>query len=166
MKAWRNRLLTAVVIGLVLVSSSGCGTLLHPERLDAKPSARLDTRVVILDCLWFFAGIIPGVVAVAVDFTTGAAYFSEDEVELSAGDEVSVNIYGKAPADAEVALRLVNADGRDLTQPDRANVVAGEELKDSLSLNVPDGIDASGVKLVLAVDGRDQVWWAVQPRRN
>lgn len=166
MKVWRSRVLTAVVIGLVLVFSSGCGTLMYPERMDARPSTRLDTRVVILDCLWFFAGIIPGVVAVAVDFTTGAAYFSEDEVELSAGDEVSVNIYGKAPAEAEVALRLVNADGSDLTRPSRANVVAGDELEDSLSLRVPDGIDASGVKLVLAVDGREQVWWTVQPRRN
>ncbi len=124
-----------------------------------------DTRVVILDCLWLVAGIIPGVVALAVDFTTGAAYFSEGEVKLSAGNKVSVNIYGKAPAEAEVVLRLVNADGRDLTRPDRANVVAGEEL-DSLSLSVPDGIDASGVKLVLAVDGREQVWWTVQPRRD
>ena len=119
-----------------------------------------------MDCLWLVAGIIPGVVALAVDFTTGAAYFSEGEVKLSAGNEVSVNIYGKAPADAEVALRLVNADGRDLTRPDRANVVAGEELEDSLSLSVPDGIDASGVRLVLAVDGREQVWWTVQPQRN
>jgi hypothetical protein len=166
MKVWRNRVLAAFVLGLILVSSSGCGTLLHPERMDAKPSRELDTRVVILDCLWLFAGIIPGVVALAVDFTTGAAYFSEGEVELSAGDEVSVNIYGKAPADAEVALRLVNADGRDLTRPDRANVVAGEELEDSLSLSVPDGIYASGVRLVLAVDGREQVLWTVQPRSN
>lgn len=165
MRVWRNRLLTAVVIGLVLVSSSGCGTLLYPARMDAKPSTRLDTRVVILDCLWLVVGIIPGAVALAVDFITGAAYFSEDEVELSAGDEVSVNIYGKAPADAEVALRIVNADGSDLTRPDRANVVAGEEL-DSLFLRVPDGIDASGVRLVLAVDGREQVWWTVQPRRD
>ena len=139
---------------------------MYPERLEAKPSRELDTRVVILDCLWLFAGIIPGVVALAVDFTTGAAYFSEDEVELSAGDEVAVNIYGKAPADAEVELRLVNADGRDLTPPDRANAVAGEELEDLLSLSVPDGIDASGIKLVLAVDGREQVWWTVQPWRN
>jgi hypothetical protein len=134
--------------------------------MEAKPSRQLDTRVVILDCLWFFAAIIPGVVALAVDFVTGAAYFSEGEVELSAGDEVSVNIYGKAPADAEVALRLVNPDGRDLTRPDRAEVVAGEEIEEALSLSVPDCIDASGVRLVLAVDGREQVLWTVQPRRN
>ena len=80
MRVWRSRVLTAVVIGLILVSSSGCGTLLYPARRDGTPSRQLDSRVVILDCLWLVAGVIPGVVALAVDLTTGAAYFSEGEV--------------------------------------------------------------------------------------
>ena len=80
MRVWRSRVLTAVVIGLILVSSSGCGTLLYPARRVGAPSRQLVSRVGIFVCHWRVAGGLPGVVALAVDLTTGAAYFSEGEV--------------------------------------------------------------------------------------
>jgi hypothetical protein len=120
--------------------------------------------VVVLDCLWLAVGIIPGVVALAVDFTTQAAYFSEGEAKVSAGDKVSVNVYGAAPADCELKLRLVDAEGREIASPARVSAVAGEELDAPLSLTVPGGIDMSESRLVLAVNGQEQVTWSVVPR--
>lgn len=164
MRLLRNQWLVVFTLGVMLVSASGCGALLYPARLAAKPSRTLDTRVVVLDCLWLVAGLIPGVVALAVDFTTQAAYFSEGEANVSAGDKVSVNVYGAAPADSELTLRLVDVEGRDLTSPARANAVAGEELDMPLSLTVPSGGDTGDARLVLAVNGQDQVTWNVVPR--
>ena len=164
MSMFRNRYLVVVALATILVSSSGCGTLLYPARRHAKPSNVLDTRVVILDCLWFFAGIIPGVVALAVDFTTGAAYFSEGEATASAGDTVSVNVYGAAPADCMMELRLVDINGRDLTKPARVAAVTGEELGSGLSLVMPSEIESQEATLILALDGREQVRWAVVSR--
>ena len=164
MKLFRNRGLVVFALVVMAVSASGCGALLHPARLGAKPSTRIDTRVVVLDCLWFIAGILPGVVALAVDFTTQAAYFSEDEVKVSAGDTVSVNLHGRAPANCGVSLRLVDAEGRDLTSPALAIAALGEELETPLSLTVPSGIDASESRLILAVNGREQVTWPVALR--
>ena len=164
MRLLRNQWLVVFALGVILVSASGCGALLYPARLAAKPSRTLDTRVVVLDCLWLVAGIIPGVVALAVDFTTQAAYFSEGEAQVSAGDRVSVNVYGAAPADSELTLRLVDAEGRDLASPVHANAVAGEELESPLSLIVPGGINTSESQLVLAVNGQRQVTWSVVPR--
>jgi hypothetical protein len=164
MDMFRNRYLIAVALATIVVSSSGCGTLMYPARRDAKASNVLDTRVVILDCLWFFAGIIPGVVALAVDFTTGAAYYSEGEATASAGDTVSVNLYGAAPADCVMELRLVDINGCDLTKRARVAAVAGEELDSGLSLVMPNEIESQEATLVLALDGREQVRWTVVPR--
>ncbi len=164
MRVLRNQWLVVLTLSVMLLSSSGCGALLYPARLGAKPSRTLDTRVVVLDCLWLIAGILPGVVALAVDFTTQAAYFSEGEAQASAGDTVSVNVYGAAPAECDVTLRLVDAGGRDISSPARVNAVAGHELDCPLSLTVPRGIDTTGSRLVLAVNGLDQVTWTVVPR--
>lgn len=61
------------VLASASVGSSGCGTLLYPERR-GQPDGCVDWGVVALDavCLLFF--FIPGVIAFAVDFSTGAIY--------------------------------------------------------------------------------------------
>lgn len=51
----------------------GCGTLLHPERRN-QPAGRLDWGVVVLDALGLLFFFIPGIIAFAVDFSTGAIY--------------------------------------------------------------------------------------------
>lgn len=164
MDLFRNRFMVVVALAAVILATPGCGTLLHPARLEAKASTRLDTRVVILDCLWLFAGVIPGVVALATDFVTGAAYFSEGEAKVSSGDTVSVKVYGAAPADCMMELRLVDTNGVDLAKPARLASVTGEELDSDLALVVPGEIENKEATLVLAVGGREQVRWTVVPR--
>ena len=51
----------------------GCGSLLYPERRGQK-AGRIDPGVAILDGLGLLVFIIPGVIAFAVDFSTGAIY--------------------------------------------------------------------------------------------
>src|SRR5215213_6572341 len=56
-------------LGLV----AGCGTILYPERR-YQPHGDIDLKVVALDTLGLLLFFIPGVIAFAVDFTTGAIY--------------------------------------------------------------------------------------------
>jgi hypothetical protein len=53
---------------------TGCGMVLHPERRNQAPGGGLDWTVVALDTLGLLLFFIPGVIAFAVDFTTGAIY--------------------------------------------------------------------------------------------
>lgn len=53
----------------------GCGTILHPERRNQPHGGRIDWGVVALDALGLLFFFIPGVIAFAVDFSTGAIYF-------------------------------------------------------------------------------------------
>jgi hypothetical protein len=75
--------------------AAGCGTILHPERR-GQPSGRLDWGVVLLDGLGLLLFFIPGVIAFAVDFATGAIYLPPDE-------------YGQLPNSGE--QRLVKLSG-------------------------------------------------------
>src|SRR5476651_117793 len=54
----------------------GCGTLMYPERRGQKGGS-IDAGVAVLDGIGLFFGIIPGVIAFAVDFSNGTIYMPE-----------------------------------------------------------------------------------------
>lgn len=64
------RLFICVVFTAQLV---GCGTLMYPERRGQRGGS-IDAGVAILDGLGLLFGIIPGVIAFAVDFSNGTIY--------------------------------------------------------------------------------------------
>lgn len=51
----------------------GCGTLIYPER-DGQARGELDASIVLLNGLGTLLFFVPGVIAFAVDFSTGAIY--------------------------------------------------------------------------------------------
>lgn len=61
---------------------TGCGTLFHPERR-GQCAGRLDWKVVALDALGLVLFVVPGAIAFAVDFYTGAIYLPPCDVGLS-----------------------------------------------------------------------------------
>jgi len=66
---------------------TGCGTVLHPERR-GQPAGPLDWKIVALDALGLVLFFIPGVIAFAVDFHTGAIYLPPCEVGLSSSNNL------------------------------------------------------------------------------
>lgn len=82
----RRRFVRTAMVG-GLCSVAGCGTILYPERRGQR-GGTLDTGVVILDGLGLLLFFIPGVIAFAVDFGTGAIYLPEGEgTPLSQGGQ-------------------------------------------------------------------------------
>lgn len=69
----RRRLLALAGTTALSVPLAGCGTILYPERR-GQTGGKLDTAVVILDGLGLLLFLIPGIVAFAVDFGSGAIY--------------------------------------------------------------------------------------------
>jgi len=165
MQTLRSRGLILAVTLLFALTVTGCGALMHPERKTAKPSDKIDSKTLILDCLWLLAGVVPGIVALGVDFYNDTIYFSEDELKAQAGDKVTLNLHGKAPADSVVTLGLVDRDGAELASA-KARATSGAAMTDPLSLVMPEDTDLHGARLVVAVDGRAQASWRIQPRAN
>ena len=53
----------------------GCGTLMYPERRGQRGGS-IDVGVAVLDGIGLLFGIIPGVIAYAVDFSNGTIYLT------------------------------------------------------------------------------------------
>lgn len=81
-----SRCLRGVALAATL-SVSACGYLIFEERAGQPPGGQLDWGIVALDAVGLLFGVIPGIVAFAVDFSTGCIYLPPQ----SAG-------YGLAPA--------------------------------------------------------------------
>lgn len=63
------------VAGLPLLSS--CGTIIYPRRVNQWERGGIDPAIVILDGIGLFFFVIPGLIAFAVDFGTGAIFYPE-----------------------------------------------------------------------------------------
>jgi hypothetical protein len=87
-------------LALVLAAScavhSSCGTILHPERI-GQPPGRLDPGVVALDGVGLLLFLIPGAIAFAVDFYTGAIYLppqyaKNDGTQSPGGELIAIKV--------------------------------------------------------------------------
>lgn len=63
-----------ISVCIVLIAQLvGCGTLMYPERRGQR-GGRIDAGVAILDGIGLLFFIIPGLIAYAIDFSTGTIY--------------------------------------------------------------------------------------------
>jgi hypothetical protein len=62
-----------LMIAILMVQLTGCGTVLYPERKGQK-SGTIDSGIVVLDAIGLFIFIIPGVIAFMVDANNGTIY--------------------------------------------------------------------------------------------
>jgi hypothetical protein len=90
-------------------SSIGCGYILYPERRGIQ-SGTIDTPTMVMDLLWLLAGIVPGVVALIVDFSSGGIYASGRRAELQLGPDGHLVLQvPHASRPGRLELRLVTA---------------------------------------------------------
>jgi hypothetical protein len=79
-------------------SLASCGTLLYPERR-GQPAGRLDIGVVALDGIGLLLFLVPGVIAFAVDFATGAIYLPPGCAALDTAAAKDLRVVRVAPGD-------------------------------------------------------------------
>jgi hypothetical protein len=75
---------------------AGCGMILHPERRGQPPGGSLDWSIVALDGIGLLLFFIPGVIAFAVDFATGAIFLPPPgygDAGTPASDEQLVEVH-------------------------------------------------------------------------
>ncbi|MBR9924443.1 MAG: hypothetical protein GYB28_05545 [Gammaproteobacteria bacterium] len=80
-----RRWLTGAIVGVSIVTLSGCGTLFHPER-KGQLSGNIDPVVAVANGVGLLFFIVPGVIAYAVDFSNGTIY-------LPSASSASVDIH-------------------------------------------------------------------------
>jgi hypothetical protein len=173
-KIFKTHMFIWVVLAAFIFTTMGCGYILYPERRHAKLSYEVDGKVVLFDCLWLFAGVVPGVIALVVDGVNDTWYYTEDEwndihsessMNIQPGQQLAVDIHGLAPADAKVTLSLLDNQGRQVTSTVEAQSTAGKELA-PLMVKVPQQLDHGELALVLAVDDQQQCRWNLDVTQN
>lgn len=90
----KSSLLRSVAFTTLLgfsASSVGCGYILHPERRGNRGGA-ISGSTLLMDCLWLLVFVVPGVVFLIVDFTSGAMYVSGGGVVADANGKVKVKV--------------------------------------------------------------------------
>lgn len=119
----RHRATAAAALLLAAIAfQSGCGTILYPERRGQDARGDLDIGVVLLNGVGLLFFLIPGIIAYAVDFSTGAIYHPPSEEGLIDTDSSS-----RAPdlvipphelTAERLAMELSASTGKDITEAD------------------------------------------------
>lgn len=131
-----QRIVSGLLAATLLAQLTGCGTLLYPERR-GQLNGQIDPAIAALDAVGILFFVIPGLIAFAIDFGTGAIYLPEGR-------------YSVAPERLQDA---VGADGR--IDQARLRAILQEELARDLPLDDPRLIrHAGGLEQLAAYDLR------------
>ncbi|MCA9649228.1 MAG: hypothetical protein KC501_04930 [Myxococcales bacterium] len=157
----------AAVVSLSLLSS--CATILYPER-KGNAGGSIDVGPLVLDILWFIPGLIPGIIAIAVDFSTGAIYTGggkrSGQLEVGPRGEITIRP-PQLEREAHMELRLVDERGvvvaRDAATwgPGRDEGTLSVSLAEAAA-SLPEGRDAASLQLELVVEGTATARQALQ----
>ena len=121
-----TRVIGSLLVAALFTQLSACGTLFYPERR-GQIEGRIDPAVAAMNAIGILFFVLPGLIAFAIDFTTGAIY-------LPGGMTSQVD-----PQDLH---KLVDADGKvDMLQ---LQVLIEVNTGQRLPLNDPRLIQHSG----------------------
>lgn len=125
----KTKIARIILIGC-LFNTSACGFFLYPERV-GQNSGKIDPAVVILDAAGLLFGILPGVVAFAVDLSTGAIY-------LPPGEKSTINKHTE---------RLGHLNNSQMKPADDARLPSNiDQVAQQLSLILDKPVEAASIK--------------------
>jgi hypothetical protein len=107
------------IIGVTfLCGTLSCGTIIYPERRGQR-TGRIDVGVALLDGVGLLLFVIPGIVAYAIDFSTGAIYLpgTAPRVDSGAGPRV-VRLNPEALDWATISQTIREHTGQDIPLSD------------------------------------------------
>lgn len=159
-KYLKTKLVAYLVIFSMLFSIVSCGFILYPERR-GRTHGRVDPVVLVLDCLWLIPGIIPGVVALVVDFVTGGIYESGSAINIQPGQLFAFHVQGPAPADAQIKVILTSPEGKYTKTLLMKDFSLGEEMSSQVSFQLPPQISEGTYILSLQVNDKTTSSWTL-----
>lgn len=99
-------IVSSVVLSVLIFETVSCGYILYPERHGSR-SGQIDPAVVIMDGLGLLLFIVPGVVAFAVDFTSGSVYLGGSRHTSSLSNQSHVIVVDQATIRDKTKLETV-----------------------------------------------------------
>ena len=159
----RKKAVILLVLVCFTLPTFQCGLILYPER-NGQKQGDIDVRVLVMDCLWLIVGVVPGVVALVVDFATGCIYEpgkTGEAPKAKPGQKLSLNLRGPAPADADLMVTLTGKD-RPAVPLLARHFQQGEEKFGPLTFAMPKDLAAGDYELAILVNGVENAAWPVE----
>ena len=129
------RLIGGVLVATLLTQVTACGSIFYPDRR-GQIDGKIDPAIAVLDAVGLLFYIIPGLIAFAVDFATGAIYFEPGKT---------------AQVDPEKLKDAIGADGK--VDNLKLQSILERELGRTLPLDDPRLIQHKGSPQQLAMLG-------------
>jgi len=114
-----RKLVALAVCALLVLQLAACGTLIYPERRGQR-SGEIDPVIAVLDGIGLLFFIVPGLVAFAIDFSTGAIYLPGGQKAKDKLERMKRKLDGRLEQrDGYLVLRL---------EPEQLNAETLEEV--------------------------------------
>jgi hypothetical protein len=146
----RHTLGAFAVLSAVTLSTAKCGIILHPERA-GRTSGHISAVTLVLDCLLLLVGVVPGVVALIVDFSTGGIYGGGGKT-AHAGQSIDLQWRSATPVSADLEFTLTAPNGAERALGGHHVGVAEQGITAGVSL--PEDLEAGSYALTISVNGR------------
>jgi hypothetical protein len=101
-----KKFLTFVIFVSLLFQLSACGYILHPERR-GQTGGRIDVGIAVLDGIGLLFFLVPGIIAFAVDFSTGCIYLPGGYAAGSDAGEIKVVHVNPAELNETTISRII-----------------------------------------------------------
>ena len=126
--------LNILVIAVLTIQLTGCGTLLYPERKGQRAGS-IDAGVAILDGIGLLFAVIPGVIAFAVDFNNGTIYLpGTHRASLELKDMKQVKFDPKRTNLASIEKIIKDETGQEISfGQDNLKIAKFESLADMMA---------------------------------
>ncbi|ALI00680.1 3-dehydroquinate synthase [Pseudomonas sp. FW306-02-F02-AA] len=129
------RLIGGLLVATLLTQVTACGSIFYPDRR-GQIDGKIDPAIAALDAVGLLFYIIPGLVAFAIDFTTGAIYFEPGKTAQVAPEKLQ---------------QAIDADGK--VDNHKLQAILESELGRSFPLDDPRLIQHKGSVQQLALLG-------------
>ncbi|MVW84819.1 polyribonucleotide nucleotidyltransferase [Pseudomonas sp. PB101] len=129
------RLIGGVLVATLLTQVTACGSIFYPDRR-GQIEGKIDPAIAVLDAVGLLFYIIPGLIAFAVDFATGAIYFEPGKT---------------AQVDPQTLKNAIGPDGK--VDNRKLQTILESELGRSFPLDDPRLIQSKGSAQQLAMFG-------------
>ena len=129
------KFVVSIVLICFFINLIACGTIMYPERKGQR-EGRLDPAIVILDAVGLIFFFIPGVIAFAVDFSTGCIYMSGGKHSNKTINDIKVARFNPRSTSPSDLTRLIEQNvGKKVEFTDKRMLAYGlDETQDPRTL--------------------------------
>lgn len=103
------RLIGGVLVATLLTQLTACGSIFYPDRR-GQIDGKIDPAIAALDAVGLLFYIVPGLIAFAVDFASGAIYYAPGETAQVAPEKLKEAIGADGKVDTHKLQTILETE--------------------------------------------------------